>query len=896
MPSKDIKSGSSLSPSKKSSQSINGQLDQNDSLTPLNPITAITEKGKQTILPSDISVEGVGWKAYGLASLASQWVPSFFLITFTCLVESDSDEILDALIAECLLAINGSTDKLVIVRSSGISETMRYRGQLESTPCSPSDILATIRKLVRNEAALNGESVHWIVQKYIAPKEKGHLSNERRLKMENRDWVVEFESQKENRNYVRAIAVRRWRDGSELTRSILSGLDCISEAALIVRLKSVAKWATTLSSRIHFEWVWDGKRVYIVQAQVEEPDIGIDPKSLLPKEILLIEPNTLKFFRPTTEDAYENYKKLKNAKLYKELGYSMPTFYIADNPVIISSILSGSIQSELKDDLVELTKRSLILRTDGINIPSDKREMLPRSDELRTEEDAIEWLLAKFQPEIVKLGLVKANLCLIAHHFIPSVASAWAHAEPGNRIVRIESLWGIPEGIYWFSHDTFEVDTQNVEVGQSKLLTSLPYTFSKHLRYKGTFVASDVNGKWIPHHAKKPYDWAKSIARNEWLFEIAHTTRRISERENHAVDVMWFIDNHKMATEHKILPWFHSKPEHLLRPKGVPRRKRRSASNVKIKNTGDWEQLQQNLEAGLNIERVVIEPDNADIIRNPTFAKELAELANKKKFVVELYGGILSHAYYILQSCGASVECVDLFGANEDVTEYNKLVRDKIPNHIQNRGERVEVRRLGGEALVTALRQKLVEEAFEALDASPGELVGELADVQEVVRGLCQALGLSVNDIESEREEKAARRGGFNEGLMLIKTSTPHSISKQVPEQLSTSRRLDLKPNESIEHIISEVPDLPTKRFYRRPDLRQVNQQLEKLFTFETETNTLGQIEETLSFSLPINDRENQEFTLTIGLRRAKSVIRGEVRLRLLPTQLLLDFSEDTND
>ena len=103
----------------------------------------------------------------------------------------------------------------------------------------------------------------------------------------------------------------------------------------------------------------------------------------------------------------------------------------------------------------------------------------------------------------------------------------------------------------------------------------------------------------------------------------------------------------------------------------------------------------------------------------------------------------------------------------------------KSPNIILGRGERVEKVRLKGNALRAALQWKLVEEAFEALDAkSAVALIGELADIQEVIRALCRTMDVDEADIETERQEKEKRRGGFEKGLMLLETSTPHSIRK----------------------------------------------------------------------------------------------------------------------
>src|SRR6185312_8644578 len=97
--------------------------------------------------------------------------------------------------------------------------------------------------------------------------------------------------------------------------------------------------------------------------------------------------------------------------------------------------------------------------------------------------------------------------------------------------------------------------------------------------------------------------------------------------------------------------------------------------------------------------------------------------------------------------------CADLVGAQADIFEYDKLVRDKIPDLIKRRGEHVDVITLRGEALERALLQKLVEEVFEAQDSKSGEeLIGEIADVEEVIRGVCLALDLDKTEIELARK------------------------------------------------------------------------------------------------------------------------------------------------
>ncbi|MBY0246553.1 MAG: nucleoside triphosphate pyrophosphohydrolase [Nitrospiraceae bacterium] len=593
-------------------------------------------------------------------------------------------------------------------------------------------------------------------------------------------------------------------------------------------------------------------------------------------------------------DDYTRYGKLRNAALYKRFGYDMPPFFLIDDHSAITNLLSGIISSEIDQDLNELIQCPLIIRTDGKNIPPEKREMLPRSDPLATLQEAKQWALNDFRAEIKKLELEGHELCLIGHHFIPSIASAWARAEPGGRIVRIESLWGIPEGLYWYSHDTFEVDTLAVELKPLQTFAELHFGVLDRLRYKRTFVTANANGKWVPTPVPAPHDWRPSIKMKEWLFEIAHTTRRVAEEKHEPMAVMWFVDNHPKATRHRVLPWYHCKSDLIGTPRAAPRRKITTANDFHIKNDTDWHKLQQKLQSDTRIERVVVEPVDAALIRNQTFAKELAKLAANHKFVIVLSGGILSHAYYLLTKGGAQVECIDLFGIEEDRVDYNKIVRDKIPEIIAKRGEQSEILNLQGEALITALKQKLVEEAFEALDAKSGDdLVGELADVSEVIDALCSSLKISDTNLTAVKKEKHRKRGGFEKGIMLARTTSPHSIHRSVSSL--PEARLQFEAEEPSAQVITHSADLPAATLYKRPDLRQVEQQLEKLFSFATETNKLENLKETLEFALPISPSDERQFALTIELRRSGSTLRGNIRVRLLPSQLPLKFSDESN-
>jgi predicted house-cleaning noncanonical NTP pyrophosphatase (MazG superfamily) len=92
-----------------------------------------------------------------------------------------------------------------------------------------------------------------------------------------------------------------------------------------------------------------------------------------------------------------------------------------------------------------------------------------------------------------------------------------------------------------------------------------------------------------------------------------------------------------------------------------------------------------------------------------------------------------------------------------------KLIRDKLPAIMRDAGLRVFERRLETDEFVQSLKAKLAEETAEVAEAdSPDDLLGELADVLEVVLALAQANSFTPADLEARRLAKRAERGGFD--------------------------------------------------------------------------------------------------------------------------------------
>jgi len=95
---------------------------------------------------------------------------------------------------------------------------------------------------------------------------------------------------------------------------------------------------------------------------------------------------------------------------------------------------------------------------------------------------------------------------------------------------------------------------------------------------------------------------------------------------------------------------------------------------------------------------------------------------------------------------------------------FNKLVRDKIPEIITANGQTPFIRTLDEDEYQVQLHKKLQEEVSEYLEDVNTE---ELADILEVVYALGTQLGVTSEELEQLRLQKALKRGGFEKRIFL---------------------------------------------------------------------------------------------------------------------------------
>ena len=109
-----------------------------------------------------------------------------------------------------------------------------------------------------------------------------------------------------------------------------------------------------------------------------------------------------------------------------------------------------------------------------------------------------------------------------------------------------------------------------------------------------------------------------------------------------------------------------------------------------------------------------------------------------------------------------------------EIPNQGKLVRDRIPEIIENDGLIAVTRLVQGDDLYRALKVKLLEESKELQEASHDNDLEEIADVLEVLFALAELTGHPWPQVLKYAREKRLHRGGFRNGVWLVETTNPN--------------------------------------------------------------------------------------------------------------------------
>lgn len=100
--------------------------------------------------------------------------------------------------------------------------------------------------------------------------------------------------------------------------------------------------------------------------------------------------------------------------------------------------------------------------------------------------------------------------------------------------------------------------------------------------------------------------------------------------------------------------------------------------------------------------------------------------------------------------------------------EYNKAIKDKIPEIIENDGYSCNIQTLSDEEFLIEIEKKLGEEVTEYQNDKNPE---ELADILEVIYRIAKLRGISKEELDNIRIKKTEERGGFEKNLFLLDTN-----------------------------------------------------------------------------------------------------------------------------
>ena len=96
--------------------------------------------------------------------------------------------------------------------------------------------------------------------------------------------------------------------------------------------------------------------------------------------------------------------------------------------------------------------------------------------------------------------------------------------------------------------------------------------------------------------------------------------------------------------------------------------------------------------------------------------------------------------------------------------KYKKLVRDRIPEIIEASGKTCVTEILSDADYLRMVDAKLDEELSEY---HKDQNIEELADIIEVIYAAAKARGYTLEQLETVRTEKAAKRGAFEKKFLL---------------------------------------------------------------------------------------------------------------------------------
>jgi predicted house-cleaning noncanonical NTP pyrophosphatase (MazG superfamily) len=723
-----------------------------------------------------------GPKGAGCLALPRPWTPPFALVPSSIAALAINGPLTDALgyaDIERLRALAAGRSAL-IVRSSVLGESIWERGTYESVRVNDlkgerflDALNAAANKVI---VSANGKPTALVIQAYVDAAMRGEFGNLLRISKTRDQWEL---NQVDRDNSPSRNRLNSQRDTAADPNQPIKVRAGISTERLF---GSIAAWLNNelirgRSLRLNCEWVTDNQNFYLVQIDEEDEDVwGVNPLQIR----ILPSPKALggdgRYLRLATADHLSNWDKLKVlVELWEPQAKHKPTLFFAPLDALPGEGDAAAIQALAKEFRTLIGPAGIVVRT-SVKAGAEKTLNLPRSECLDPEA-AARWCVA----EAAKLGGKASSLSFVAHRFVASRSSAWVRAEPGNPMVEIHALWGLPDALQYCPYDIWEVH-RPTEVA------------TDYTEYKSDMLRSRDDGGWEHARIKNEVARMNSINAAE-ARDLAERSAAIADRLGQACHIMWFVGCVDENGQTFNLPWYWTSAHDT-----EANVDRTSYREIAIRSQADLDAFNAT-KGPWHRCALTLKPVDLDLMRDNVFIAAVGVAAVKADLPVIISGSTLAHAYYQLRKAGCAVVAA---GRKErsrirKTTNLGKLVRDKVPERIASRQEHEITRQVPGNLVKGFLLGKLLEEALEVREAN-NEInkLEELGDLYEVLLEIIRNSGFEMVAVAAAADVKREKSGGFGRGLVLMQTGIAPSERGAGPDGLG-QLIADLTSDDTVE-------------------------------------------------------------------------------------------------
>lgn len=701
--------------------------------------------------PSKVSPEDaqfLGGKAVGLLSIPREWAPPFVLLTRRFRAEwnqlSSASSVLkqlpsrDRATMRRLLETAAEARNRILVRSNSPLELgLSSRGAFRSIPANAAEeeLLSSVDDVLRQNSDLFA-----ILQLAIEPGLPGHMSNERRVAPRRSLWLIEdFDGR-----------FRQERIEAPKSDQPPTSLEATTEAELLQVLRQIAAYLQTVGDGyFHCEWVWNRHQTWIVQADA----VPLSAKDLPANRYLRgadlwplqFKPqwSGLKHFS-TVETG--KWRKLRRPRIFAKCGLPTANVYLLSGDDWKNG--GGAKNAELARDLESFCQHLVVVRCD---VNDENYNFLPTSPPSRDPTVLLSFMEQTFESKSV----ADSDWAFLLASLVPARVSAMVQAFPSAERVRVDALWGFPDGLLHFPHDSYFFYPNEPRVDRT-------------VNFKGLCLLFE-DGAWTYSEIGRPEDWEPTLANDE-VETLSKWALLLAKELNQQVQLMALARIGGLRGPDACLPWHYTNFEIPQYSESV----RKLPMTKELRVLTSFEDLDSTFASESTVQAYVLRP-NPSLLRDTGFLKSVGQFVARHNTPLYFEGSLLGHSYYVLSSAGAHVVPI-VDEPLADAKPYYKLVRDEIPTIIQRAGGLARLRTLSKQDARVFLARKLLEEAMEVWSARDRkEIAGELADVIEVLDALRDQCGISPDDVSAIREKKRKSRGGF-EKLIYLEETRPGTL------------------------------------------------------------------------------------------------------------------------